>query len=233
VTAGAKRVAIVQSSYIPWKGFFDLIRSVDEFILFDDVQFTRRDWRSRNRIKTPQGPCWLSIPVDVKGKYLQTIKDTRVSDPAWKDKHWKTIQFHYARAPFYLQYRERLEELFLGADSLFLSQINRRLIGGLCELLGITTRLSWSMDYRLDAGRTERLVSLCTQAGATEYLSGPSARDYIEPRLFEEAGVSLKFIDYAGYPEYPQLYPPFDHHVSVLDLIFAVGPDAISFMVRQ
>jgi len=107
----SKRVAIVQSSYIPWKGYFDLIRHVDEFILFDDVQFTKRDWRNRNRIKTPQGPLWLSIPVQVKGRYLQAIKDTVVSDPAWSRTHWRTIRSNYAKAPFFPQFKDALEDL--------------------------------------------------------------------------------------------------------------------------
>jgi hypothetical protein len=225
-----KRVAIIQSCYIPWKGYFDLMRRVDEFVLFDDVQFTKRDWRSRNRIKTPQGLLWLSVPVQTKGKYLQAIKDTEVSEPGWHNTHWRTISTHYAKAPFFDVYKSELEELYRGCTDTHLSRINRRLIEGLCRMLGITTKLSWSMDYTVVPGKTERLVSLCEQAGATEYLSGPAARDYIEPELFERAGIRLEFMDYSGYPEYRQLYPPFAHEVSVIDLILSVGADAQSFM---
>jgi len=226
-----KRVAIVQSSYIPWKGFFDLIRRSDEFLLYDEVQYTRRDWRNRNRIKSPNGPLWLTIPVDVKGKYLQAIKETRVSDPQWNERHWRSIQASYARAPFYRMHQPMLEELFLGCRSQSLSEINFRFIARFCELLSIPTRLTWSMDYTLGEGQTERLVALCTQAGATDYLSGPAARAYIEPKLFEQAGIGLTYMDYHGYPEYQQLYPPFDHHVSVLDMLFSVGPDASQYML--
>jgi WbqC-like protein len=229
---GSKKVAIVQSSYIPWKGYFDLIRQTDEFILFDDVQFTKRDWRSRNRIKTPQGPCWLSIPVKVKGLYRQAIKDTIVSDTTWNQQHWRAIQFNYARAPYFKTYQEALADLFLGCTNVSLSAINYRFISGLCRLLGITTPLSWTMDYTLAPGKTERLISLCQQAGASEYVSGPSARAYIEAPLFEQAGISLSFFDYDGYPEYPQLHPPFDHYVSVIDLLVNTGPDALRYMVR-
>ncbi len=233
MTPPTKRVAIVQSSYIPWKGYFDLIRSVDEFILFDDVQFTKRDWRSRNRIKTGQGGLWLTVPVSTKGKYLQAIKDTEIADPAWQNAHWQTISTHYARAPFFPLYKAALEELFRGCTETHLSLVNRRLIEGLCGMLGITTRLSWSMDYTVVPGKTERLVSLCRQAGAAEYLSGASARDYLDATLFAAAGIGVAFTDYAGYPEYPQLHPPFDHYVSVIDLLLNTGPDALSFMVRQ
>jgi hypothetical protein len=225
-----KRVAIVQSSYIPWKGYFDLIRSVDEFVLFDDTQFTKRDWRSRNRIKTPQGPLWLTVPVQTKGRYLQAIKDTQISDPAWADSHWKSIATHYARAPFFAAYRDALEQLFRGCRADRLSDVNRWFIEGLCGMLNVTTRLTWSMDYDVIPGKTERLVSLCQQAGGSEYLSGPAARDYIDPALFEAAGIGLAYADYSGYPEYPQLHPPFDHQVSVIDLILNTGPDAMSYM---
>ena len=221
----------MQSSYIPWKGYFDLIRRVDEFILYDDAQFTKRDWRNRNRIKTPAGGIWLSIPVDVKGKYLQAIKDTRISDPTWNERHLKTIVANYARAPYYRRYRDVVDGMFLECRSLSLSEINFRFLSNICGMLGIETRLSWSMDYDLVPGRTERLVAMCRQAGATEYLSGPSARGYIEPSKFEEAGMTLTFMDYSAYREYPQLHPPFDHYVSVLDLLFNTGPDAASYLL--
>lgn len=233
MTPAPKRVAIVQSSYIPWKGYFDLIRSVDEFILFDDAQFTKRDWRSRNRIKTAQGAIWLTVPVSTKGKYLQAIKDTEISDPAWSRSHWQSIATHYARAPFFSSYKAALEELYRGCTATHLSLVNRRLIEGLCSLLGITTKLSWSMDYTVVPGKTERLLSLCQQAGATAYLSGSSARDYLDAGVFAAAGIGVTFTDYAGYPEYPQIHPPFDHHVSVIDLLVNAGPEAVSFMVRQ
>lgn len=227
-----KKVAIVQSSYIPWKGYFDLIRRVDEFILYDDVQYTRRDWRNRNRIKSPNGPLWLTIPVEVRGRYLQAIKDTKVSDRRWNERHWRSIHGSYARAPYYAAYRPQLEDLYLGCDSASLSEINFRFLSRFCALLSIETRLTWSMDYTtVDAETTERLVALCRQAGATEYLSGPSARAYIDPSRFEDAGIMLTFMDYDGYPEYGQLYPPFDHQVSIIDLLVHTGPAALAHML--
>lgn len=229
MTRPRKRVAIVQSSYIPWKGYFDLIRAVDEFILLDDVQFTKRDWRSRNRIKTPQGLLWLSVPVQTKGRFDQAIKDTEVSDPGWAETHWRSIKTHYAKAPFFPRYREALERLFTRPET-HLSEINRRMIEGLCELLGIQTRLTWSMDYTSAGSKTDRLVSLCEQSAATDYLSGPSAGDYIDTGRFAASGIALHYADYGGYPEYPQLYPPFDHQVSVIDLILNTGPEARAYM---
>jgi WbqC-like protein family len=227
----AKTVASVQSSYIPWKGYFDLIRRSDEFILYDNAQFTKRDWRNRNRIKTPNGLMWLTIPVEVKGKFEQPIKDTRVAEPHWNERHWLSIQANYARAPFFGAYKPVLEELYRECRTTWLSEINYRFISRICDLLSIETRLTWSMDYPVVSGRTERLVGLCTHAGATEYLSGPSAQGYIDAKLFEDAGISLTYMDYQGYPEYPQLHPPFDHQVSIIDLLVHTGPNATAHML--
>jgi hypothetical protein len=225
-----KKVAIVQSCYIPWKGHFDLINMVDEFILYDDVQYTRRDWRNRNTIKTPKGAAWLTIPVDVKGKYFQAIKDTTVIDPGWNHRHWKSILHNYSKARYFGAYRELLEELYLGCNETSLSKINYRFVSAICQLLGITTKLSWSMDYELTGDKTERLIGLCKQANATEYISGPSAKGYMDEELFRYENIELRYMDYSGYPEHTQLYPPFDHNVSIVDLILNEGPDARSYM---
>jgi hypothetical protein len=221
-----RSVAIVQSCYIPWKGYFDMIGSVDEFILYDDMQYTRRDWRNRNQIKTPQGLLWLTVPVKVKGKYLQTIRETEIDGQRWRADHWKALQQNYRRAPYFEQIATVLEPYYLEREFTHLSDLNRALTEAICTLLGITTTLKWSWDYTLAEGKTERLVDLCRQAGATIYVSGPAARDYIDPKLFETAGIELRYYDYAGYSEYPQLWGEFQHGVSVLDLLFNCGPDA-------
>ena len=225
-----KRVAIVQSSYIPWKGYFDLIRAADELILFDDVQFTRRDWRNRNRIKTQHGIAWLTIPVVVKGKFTQAIQDTVVADPSWGARHWSTLRASYARTRWFTEYAPVLEPLFLHPPSDHLSIINRTFIETIAGILGIRASLRWSREFESAPGRNERLISLCRQAGATEYLSGPSARSYLDEAAFRAAGIQLTVVDYGGYPEYEQPYLPFDHYVSILDLIFCTGPRAIEYM---
>jgi hypothetical protein len=225
-----KTVAIVQSNYIPWKGYFDLIAMADEFIIYDDMQYTRRDWRNRNKVKSPSGPLWLTIPVEVKGKFSQSIKDTRIADPGWPQSHWKTIRHNYAHARHFHDYHDVFEELFLGCNEHLLSNVNLRFLSAICGLLDIRTTIRRSMDYAIIDGKTERLVDLCVQAGATEYLSGPSARGYLDERQFRDAGVPVRWMDYANYPEYPQVHPPFDHAVSVIDLILNTGPAARSFM---
>lgn len=225
-----KRVAIVQSSYVPWKGYFDLIRAVDEFILLDDVQFTKRDWRSRNRIKTKDGLAWLSVPVASKGRFEQRISDTLISDPQWGVRHWQTVRGAYARAEFFATYAPAFEAIYCEPPSAHLSIVNRALIEAMCEAFGITTPIRWSTDYGAREGRNERLIDLCVAAGATMYLSGPAARSYLDEAAFAAAGVTVRFADYSGYPEYPQPYPPFEHAVSALDLLFSTGPHAFDYM---
>jgi hypothetical protein len=228
-----KTVAIVQSNYAPWKGYFDLMKSADEFILYDDVQYTRRDWRNRNRFKSPDGVRWLTIPVHVKGRYLQRIDETEVSDPGWAAKHWSTLSTWYRRAPCFERYRESLEALYLevgGEDRL--SRINRRLIETLAGFLEIPTQISWSTDYAASGRKTERLLSLCQAASATSYLSGPAAKAYLDEERFRAQGIEVRWMSYDGYPTYEQPYPPFDHHVSVLDLLFSVGDEAPRYLEK-
>lgn len=225
-----KAIAIVQSNYIPWKGYFDLIAAVDEFILYDDVQYTRRDWRNRNQIKTPHGVQWLTVPVKVKGKYSQSIRDTQIDGTDWAQTHWKALTQNYARAPHFREIAAWLEPTYLGESYSHLWQLNHRLIRDVCEYLRIGTALSRSFDFRLIDGQTERLVDLCRQTGATRYVSGPAAKDYLKEPLFLENGIELTWFDYSGYPEYPQLWGAFTHQVSILDLLFNCGREAPRFM---
>lgn len=226
-----KKVAIIQSNYIPWKGYFDIINMVDEFILFDEAQYTKRDWRNRNKIKTANGAIWLSIPVNVKGKFEQRISETEIHDKHWAQDHWKTLQHNYAKAPYFREYRPFFEQLYsLAAEETLLSEVNYLFLKNICDLLDIRTRLSWSSDYQLVDGKTDRLIGLCQQVGGVEYLSGPSARGYLDESLFRNANMRVAWMEYNGYPEYHQLYPPFDHAVSIVDLIFNEGPNASKYM---
>lgn len=226
-----KRVAILQSNYIPWKGYFDIINMVDEFILYDDVQYTQHDWRNRNKIVTRDGLVWLIIPINNKGKFGQKISEAKVLNNKWVDKHWRSIQYSYAKAEYFDQYAERIGSVYEACrNEVFLSRINYRFITEICDILGIKTKITWSSDYKLADGKTERLVQLVKDAGGGYYLSGPAAKDYIEEELFVQAGITLDWMDYSGYPEYAQLSDTFEHGVSILDLIFNEGPDACRYM---
>lgn len=225
-----KKVAIVQSNYIPWKGYFDLINMADEFILLDDVQFTRRDWRNRNYIKSPAGLKMLSIPVKAKGNFYIPINKVEVAAPDWGENHWQQIRQFYSKAPFFNGYAATFESLYLQNKPDFLSRINYRFLKAICEILDINTPVTWSTDYDSAGQKTQKLLSLCQQAGATTYLSGPAAKVYLDEVLFQKEGIAVEWMDYGGYNEYPQLYPPFQHQVSVLDLLFNVGPDAKKYL---
>ena len=226
MTAQPKRVAIVQSNYIPWKGYFDLIAATDEFILYDDAQYTRRDWRNRNQIKTPQGVQWLTVPVRVKGRYHQSIRETEIDGTDWAEQHWTRLRQNYARAPHFARYAPELEALYLHRRHDTLCALNLAMLTWINRQLGIATRMSSSSDYRLEGDRTDKLLNLCLQAGATEYLSGPAARDYLDESRFAAAQVAVRWFDYPAYPPYAQLWGEFVHGVTVLDVLFHCGPDA-------
>jgi len=224
----SKKVAILQSNYIPWKGYFDIIASVDEFILYDDVQFTKNDWRNRNQIKTPKGLEWLSVPVGQK--ISRNIRDVEIATHEWQAQHWGKLETNYKDAECFKETQRWLRPLYLDATHTNLSELNRCLIEAVNTQLGITTKLSWSWDYELIEGKTERLVNLCKQAKADVYLSGPAAKGYLETDRFTDEQMHVEWFDYAGYPAYPQLWGEFTHNVSVLDLLFNCGKNAPKFM---
>ena len=228
--ANNKKIAIVQSNYIPWKGYFDLIAAVDEFILYDDMQYTRRDWRNRNQIKTPQGLQWLTVPVKVKGKYHQTIRETEIDGMDWAKSHWKSLCQNYRRAKHFNLIAQELEPLYLQTEYTYLSQLNRTFVEWICSKLGIKTIISNSWDYQMIDGKTERLTDLCRQANGSEYISGPSARGYIDETVFAGCNIKLTWFDYEGYPEYPQLWGDFTHTVTILDLLFNCGNATPQYM---
>jgi hypothetical protein len=221
-----KRIAIVQSNYVPWRGYFDMIASVDEFVLFDDVQYTRRDWRNRNKLKTADGTRWLTIAVQVKGQYTQAICETLVSDPAWPQAHWATIRQTYANAEGFAAHGAFLEELYATVPGPRLSEVNHHFLSRISERLGIETPLTWSMDYEPSGAKTDRLLDICVKAGATEYVSGPAAKAYLDEERFADAGIGVTWFEYGPYAEYPQIHPPFEPRVSILDVLLCGGDRA-------
>ncbi|MDX4036779.1 WbqC family protein [Aliarcobacter skirrowii] len=225
----SKKIAILQSNYIPWKGYFDLINMVDEFIFYDEVQYTKNDWRNRNKIKTPQGIQWLTIPVRQES-LDQKIKDTKISDKKWNIKHWRTISQNYSKSKYFKDYKGIFEELYLTCDEEYLSEINYKFITTINEILEIKTKLRWSSEFELVDGQTEKLLGICKDCNADIYLSGPAAKDYFNEELAKQENIKVEWMDYSGYKEYEQLNPPFEHGVTILDLIFNEGDRAKEFM---
>lgn len=230
-----KKVAISQSNYIPWKGYFDLIDQVDEFVLYDDMQYTKRDWRNRNKIKLQNQLSWLSIPVLVKGKYFQKISETTISDSNWSEKHWNSIKHAYAKAPFFKEYKDWLEDLFLNKSKNLehLSEVNFLFINEICKFLEIETNIKWSSDFELVDGQTEKLLGVCKDLESNLYLSGPAAKNYLDEDLFSNEKIEVQWMNYDNYPEYKQLHGGFEHGVSILDVILNTGKDAKKYALRR
>lgn len=230
-----RRAVILQSSYIPWKGYFDLLHKADIFIVYDSVQFTKRDWRSRNKVRTEDGTAWLSIPVLTKGRREQAIDEAQVSDTSWSNKHWGTIERSLGAAPFFQQYAPDWRDWFAATGELSsLHEINLLFIRNLADCLGITTPIVRDRELGLSTGSpTERLINLCLAAEADSYLTGPAALDYLECELFDSAGLDLEVIDYSPYSPYEQTKPGFEAGVTVLDLLANVGPSARDHLVGR
>ncbi len=221
-------VVILQPSYIPWRGYFDQIRRADLFIFYDDVQYDKHGWRNRNQIKTAQGKQWLTIPVHSRGVTEGIpIMDVKIDwSKPWAKNHLKALTFAYAKATYFASFSTWLDSVFSRRDS-HLADLTIWLTIEIARMLGIShTRFMRSSEIPgIDGQKTERLIQILKHVGAKHYISGPSAREYIEDERFDEAGITLEYMEY-NYPEYPQLYPPFDPYITVLDLLFMIGDEA-------
>jgi hypothetical protein len=226
------RICIIQSCYIPWKGFFDLIGQCDEYVIYDSAQYVKRHWHNRNRIKTANGVEWLTIPVVTKGRFEQAIDQVEIEKP-WAEKHWRSLELAYKRAPFFEQLAPTVRSWYECAEKQArLTEVNAIFLRGIAGLLGLKTRIVGDAAYPAAGAKTERLLAICRAAGADRYLSGPSAREYFEESMFASAGIATEWMNYAGYPEYPQLHGGFEHAVTALDLLFNTGPEARRYALR-
>jgi hypothetical protein len=232
------RICIIQSNYIPWKGFFDLIGRCDEYVIFDGVQYARRHWHNRNRIKTANGVTWLTIPVATRGRFEQPIDEVEIEKAGagrhWAEKHWRALELAYRRAPFFEALASDVKDLYERAEKMTrLTEVNEMFLRRIAGLLGLETRFTRDTAYPSSGAGTERLLGIASAAGADRYLSGPSARDYFDEAMFGAAGIATEWMSYDGYPEYPQLHGDFEHAVTVLDLLFNTGPEAPRYLRRS
>jgi hypothetical protein len=226
----------MQSNYIPWKGYFDLFAHADVVVLFDSVQSTKNDWRNRNQIKTAAGKRWLTVPT--RHSNALRVREVAIADQDWHVRHFRTLSESYARAPYAAELLPVMSGWFARAgDCELLADANRVFLRAICSALGIDTVLVEVTDVLSDEehdrmGPTERLVDICQRLDASTYLSGPSARRYLETDRFDRAGIALQWFDYDGYPEYPQLHGAYDPAVSILDLLLMTGPQAAHYALR-
>ena len=223
------KVAVLQPNFIPWRGYFDLIDDVDLFVFYDDVQYTKHDWRNRNKIKTAEGSSWVTVPVSFSLAQPKNINEVEIDYRGpWLSKHLKTLFYSYSKAPFFERYYPEYCEI-LNRKTRLISQLSIDLIHWVMGALSIKTRTQRSSELTLAGSKTVRLIDLLKQVHATDYLSGPSAEDYLELNMFRESQIGLEYKQYE-YPEYPQLYGPYAPDVSILDLIFNCGGGARKFL---
>ncbi|MGQ9369467.1 WbqC family protein [Azospirillum sp. ST 5-10] len=224
------RVVVIQSGYLPWRGYFDLIGTADLFLFHDDIQYTKQDWRNRNRIKTAASWRWLTVPVR-RHSAGQRIDEIEISyDADWRREHLNQLAECYGKAPHFRVYRNRLDEI-LALRPQRLSELNQRIIHWLAGELGVATPLRRTAELAAVGSKTDRLVDILTKVGATTYLSGPAAKAYIEVDKFRRAGIGLEFKTY-DYAPYPQQWGAFTDHMSVIDLLMNVG-DAAALHLRS
>jgi hypothetical protein len=233
-----KTAVITQSNYIPWRGYFDMLRSADEIVLLDSVQYTKRDWRNRNQIKTTSGPVWLTIPVEVKGRYFQAIDETKIADREWAAKHIRAIEGAYAGAAHFKEVSPWLFGLMQeAAVEPLLSTVNTKLVRAICERLNICRPMRACNDIidratLRDMQPTARLVAITKALGCDRYISGPAAKAYMEIDQFTSEGIEVSWMDYRGYPEYPQRWGEFEPRVSIVDLLMNTGTEAPRYLDR-
>jgi hypothetical protein len=223
-----KTIGVIQSGYIPWRGYFDFINEVDVFVFLDDVQYTKRDWRSRNRIRTRDGSSWLTVPV--LGGRDQLIEDVRIDyAQRWVSRHLDTIRHNYGKTGFFEPLFSELTRI-LQQQVEHLSRLNQSLIGCICDMTGISTPRMVSGELGIPGEKEEKLLGIVTALEGDVYLSGPSAASYLVPSNWEQAGIELRFKEYDGYPSYPQITGPFEANVSIIDAIFMQGTDLQTIM---
>ncbi len=225
-----KKVAILQPNYIPWKGYFDLINMVDEFVVFDEVQYTKKDWRNRNLIKTPQGLQWLTIPVTVEHQQ-QKIYEVNVADQYWREKHWRSLCINYAKAKHFSAYAPVFEDLYLRKQTTNLLDILIEFLRAINAILGIETKLTLSTTIpQSTESRLERIREILLYTHTEVFINGPKAKSFMPDDAFAADHITIHWMSYGGYVPYEQVHPPFEHGVSIVDLLFNQGPEAHRYM---
>lgn len=229
-----RKIAILQPNYIPWKGVFDLINQVDVFVFFDDVQYTSKDWRNRNKIKTANGEVWLTVPVKTKGLRDQLIGDAEINTSEnWQLKHLRTIQLAYQKAPYYKEFEYLLEEIYIKNRWHKISELDIFSTKILAKAIGVDAEWVVSSELQCGGGKDgERIIEICNKLNCDYFINGPTARAFINQQLFDEADIALDYIEY-DYQEYEQPFPPFSHYVSALDLLFNCGKKAIDYINKM
>lgn len=223
------KVIITQPNYIPWKGYFSNMRGIEYLVMYDDVQYTKRDWRNRNYLISPSGPVLLSIPVNTKGKFYQKINETIISDQNWYKKHWNFIETNYKKTKFFPKYGEVFYNLYNNLETDIISEIDLVFIVKIIELLELNIKILKSSDLNIIGDKNTRLLNICKTLNCNTYYSGPAAKSYMDEKMFLDEGIEVKYYNYNNFKEYKQNWGGFDHKVSILDMFFNLGPDTVNY----
>jgi len=219
-------VSINQPAYLPWLGYFDRIAASDVHVVLDHVQFEKNSFVNRNRVRTPQGSTWLTVPVETSGKFGQLAIDRLqiASDQPWARKHWKTIDQCYARAPYFHAHRDHLAEIYSRPWKKFYDLVDE-ITGYLLRAFAIDVPLVRSSSMRSDKTKSDLVLDICRRLDARLYLSGPLGRGYLDEGSFAAAGIEIVYQDYR-HPVYPQLSPGFKAFMAAIDILFMLGPES-------
>ena len=230
ITVG-RTVGILQPSYLPWLGFFDQLQRVDIFVYYDDVQFEKGSWRNRNRIKTPTGPLWLTVPICIKGQNFPLIRDVQINQSErWERKHLKSIEQNYRKAPYFEAYSPDFFAV-MGKKYVFLLDLNLELLRLLTGWLGIKTPTTLASELGVAGNKSERLVEICKSLGSTAFYEGASGKNYIDEALFVRHGIKIIYQEYV-HPVYNQLHGSFIPYLSIIDLVFNHGPASREILLQ-
>ncbi|OGF51209.1 MAG: hypothetical protein A2044_06805 [Candidatus Firestonebacteria bacterium GWA2_43_8] len=219
------KLSVHQPQYIPWLGYIDKLAKSEAFVFLDNVQYKKREFQNRNKIRTKEGFLWLTVPVVTKGKYDQLIREVEIDNSEnWRKNHFEALRHNYGKAPFYPEHEKFLKDIY-SKEWKKLSELNMYIVKYILDYLGIQIPLYLESELAIEGVKTDRLVNICKKLKADIYLSGQGAKDYIEEGKFAAAGIKLEYQEFE-HPVYTQVFNGFESHLSVLDLLFNKGRES-------
>jgi hypothetical protein len=226
-------LSINQPAYLPWLGYFHRIAISDAHIVLDHVQLEKNSFTNRNKVRTPEGWCWLTVPVQTAGRFgALPIKQVEIANQKpWAPKHWQTLRLNYSKAPFFDEHAGFFESIYARRWEK-LAELAHEITAYLLNAFGIGTKLYFSSEMSASGKKDELVLNLCRELGATMYISGMLGRNYLREELFVQHGIAVRYDDYR-HPVYPQVYPGFEPYMAAIDLLFNCGPASLEIMMKN